>query len=179
MKNFILPIVIVVALLAGGGGGYFLKSSGLIMNEPEEDTHTPADTDAEDSSHHEAADAHKKDKKAGSHSEKPEAPETFRFREQFIVPVLDEGLPSAILVLDLEIELDKKTLDKASAYESRLRDLFMEILLQQGARGSLRDIVYESPARLFLKDELRDAAITVVGDGVSSVYIHNVGIQRY
>lgn len=179
MKKLALPIVIVVGTLAGGGGGYFLKSSGLIMNDAGAQPHATSDDGAAADAHHEPAGDHKKDNKADGHGGKSGIGEVFRFREQFIIPVLEDGLPTAIIVLDFEIEMDQKTLDKAALYESRLRDLFVERLLRQGATGSLREIVHDSPARLVLKDELRAEAVSVLGDGVSSVFIRNIGIQRY
>lgn len=101
-----------------------------------------------------------------------------KFSRQFVAPVINNGAPIGMMILDVNIEIDPSIGQSAYAEEPRLRDAVMAVLLRQGAKGRLRDI-FSDPAVLDeTKAEILAASRPILGNGARSVLIMDIGYQR-
>lgn len=121
--------------------------------------------------------------------EKAEAPppvpeeigaEYVKMNNQFVVPVVHQGLISALVVMSLSIEtLPGKTAEIYSK-EPKLRDSFLQVLFDHANIGGF-DGAFTDPHVLdVLRNGLREMAEKVMGDGVvKDVLIIEIARQDY
>lgn len=121
--------------------------------------------------------------------EKAEAPppvseeigaEYVKMNNQFVVPVVHQGLISALVVMSLSIEtLPGKTAEIYSK-EPKLRDSFLQVLFDHANIGGF-DGAFTDPHVLdVLRNGLREMAEKVMGEGVvKDVLIIEIARQDY
>ncbi len=171
MLQKLLPvIIIVVAGAAGGGGGFFAKTmmSGKASN-------------AESSAHGEADDGHgeKKAKKGGHGGEDASSSTYMKFSRQFVVPVVHNGRPKSMVILDINIEVDSGESEGVYALEPRLRDAFLARLMALSGEGMLPQMLEDMDKLEYTKMALLDESRKIMGDAALDVLILDLGIQNY
>ncbi len=150
----ILPILLLlIGLGAGLGGGFALRPP---PPPPDEKAEAPAPVPEE----------------IGA--------EYVKMNNQFVVPVVHQGLISALVVMSLSIEtLPGKTAEIYSK-EPKLRDSFLQVLFDHANIGGF-DGAFTDPHVLdVLRNGLREMAEKVMGDGVvKDVLIIEIARQDY
>ncbi len=190
MKKLLPIIVILVAAIAGGGGGYFFKS----MTAPKGgDEHAAADGehgddasdhgDAKDDGHGGKKDKKKKKKKdghGGGHGESESSSTVYmKFGRQFVVPVVKNGQPRSMIIMDINIEVDSELGESIYAYEPRLRDAMLSDLLTFAGNGDLPQIMEDAETMDALRAKLLETARAIIGDGALQILIQDIGMQNY
>lgn len=178
MKKLLPIIVILIAAIAGGGGGYFFK---LQASQGKGEEIAAADGD-----HEEAADDHgeKKKEKKGGHGGghgKEDATDTvyMKFGRQFVVPIVENGRPRAMMIMDINIEVSNELGETVYAYEPRLRDALLSHLIMRAGEGDLPQMLEDTERMEETKAELLVIARGIIGDGALEVLLQDVGIQNY
>jgi len=165
----ILPILVIVGALIGGialgGAAHIATGGGTKKSGPatHEDSEHPKET------------GH--GKKSG-HGEDTAKSAYLKFGRQFVAPVIKNGVPIGMMILDVNIELDPAIGQSAYSEEPRLRDAVMEVLLRQGAKGRLNDLFVDPAVLDETKEEILTASRKILGDGARSVLIMDIGYQR-
>jgi hypothetical protein len=162
VKKLILPIFLVVGGTAGGAAaGLFL----LPLPAPT----TPDATDATVVCP--APDSPQSPVPAPVH----DTPSAFiPLNNQFIVPLLDSGSVSALVILSLSVEVAEGGEDPVLAAEPRLRDAFLQVLFDHANTGGFAGTFTATETMRGLRLALNAAAREVTGDGVRNVLIVDI-----
>lgn len=139
--RLLLPIILALAGLVAGAGAGFLLRP--LPPESEQSTTTAPQTD----------------------------PEFFRLNNQFIVPVVEGGQVSAMVILSLSLELGTGGGGDIFRHEPKLRDAFLRVLFDHANSGGFSGVFTDNATVLLLRRALLEAAHTVVGAGVRNVLI--------
>ncbi len=179
MKKLLLPIILLLLGLGGGvGAGILLMPTAEAPDAPE-DGAAPADEDASDetadaeSPEGEGEDAAAKDDSTATEDEDDAmgAVEFLNMSNQFIIPLVDDGLVNGIVVVSISLEVVEGTIAEVHTLEPKVRDRFLQVLFNHanngGFSGNFTDFRYIKS----LKDELLRNAQVVAGKNVTDVLI--------
>lgn len=192
IQKLIPIIVIVIASLAGGGGGYFFKMQSAASGAPTGGEHASADgdhgakPDGDNGDDHGDADADdhgkkkKKKKKKGGHGDEPTSSTIYmKFSRQFVVPVVKQGRPKSMLILDVNIAIDSSFGESVYTYEPRLRDAMLAELLNLASQDMLPALLEDGDKMAATKQALLETAKTIIGDAAQDILILDIGMQSY
>lgn len=151
MIKKLLPALLVLAGLGAGAG------AGLALRP------TPAPDP-------EAADAAAKTE--------PPAPETLpeyvKLSNQFIVPVVESGRITAMVIVSLSLEVTLGSTADVYQREPKLRDMFLQILFDHANTGGFRGSFTDAANLVILRANLREAARTILAERVTDVLITDI-----
>lgn len=166
----LLPvIVIVIGAAVGGGGGYFAKS--MTASAP---------ADKSDSGDEHGDKDKKAKKKKGGHGEETAGSTSFmKFSRQFVVPVVRQGRPKSMVILDINLEVDNSLNESVYVLEPRLRDAILSKLLVLASQGMLPQMLEDHEKMEMTKAALLETSQEIIGDAALSVLILDLGIQSY
>ena len=97
-----------------------------------------------------------------------------RLSNQFVVPIVENGRVSALVILSLSLEVEAGQTEAVFAREPKLRDAFLQILFAHAAAGGFRGNFTEAGAVATLRHALREAAQSVLGPSASDVLISDL-----
>jgi flagellar protein FliL len=159
MLKKLLPVLLgLVGLGIGGGAGIALRPAA----------ETAAETAA-------AGDAHAAAPAAHEAAADPEtAPEYVKMSNQFVVPVLEGGQVSAMVMLAISLEVAHGSTDPAYAREPKLRDAFLQVLFDHANAGGFNGDFTDSSNLTFLRKALLETAQSILGESVSDVLISDI-----
>lgn len=102
----------------------------------------------------------------------------FKFPNQFFVPIIRNGTPTAIMVLTLSIEMPAEARPGIEAQEARLRDALLGALMIEANTGGF-DGNFTSETRLRrLRESLLAAGRRAGGGDVRRILIEDIGRQQ-
>jgi hypothetical protein len=181
IKKLLPVIVILIAALLGGGGGYFAK----MQTAKAASTDAAADHGDGSGDHAEADDGHgKKDKKKkkgghGAAEEDTGATSFMKFSRQFVVPVVRQGKPKSMVILDINIEVDNSLDESVYTLEPRLRDALLSRLLALASEDMLPQMLEDADKMDVMKAALLETSRGIIGDAALNILILDIGIQSY
>ena len=178
MKNVINIAVVVGAMALGGGGGYFIKRQRLFEAKNDLGAEQVSDSYT-DQLEGKRAGGSRAPSDSGATSSTAPMHEVFEFKRPFIVPVLKNGDPKFMIILDIDVEYSGNSGKDAYKVESLLRDVLLGRLFELAADDLLGSLTEEPAARSSVKKSLTKAAQSVLGEGVEDVLIKNIGVQKY
>ncbi|WDI31545.1 flagellar basal body-associated FliL family protein [Hyphococcus flavus] len=179
MKKLLPIIIILVAGIAGGGGGYFFK---LQASQGGGEEHAAADGEhgeKSDDGHGDKKDKKKKKKKGGHGEADTSSTVYMKFGRQFVVPVVQNGKPRSMMIMDINIEVDSEQGETVYAYEPRLRDAILSHLIMKAGDGDLPLMLEDTAVMEKTKAEILAISKTIIGDGALQVLIQDIGMQSY
>lgn len=97
--------------------------------------------------------------------------EFVRMNDQFIIPVLDDGVVRSLVVLSLSLEVDLGTTGAVFAIEPRLRDGFMRVLFDHANSGGFDGAYTAAGPMDRLRRALLEVAVKFAGNAVRDVLI--------
>ena len=103
--------------------------------------------------------------------------EYVRLQNQFIVPVVREGSVRSLVIMVLTIEVGIGQSDAVFRHEPRLRDSFLRVLFAHANAGGFDGAFTEAESIEPLRRGLRNAAVSVIGEGVKDVLIVDITRQ--
>ncbi len=161
--------VLAGAALIGAGAGVGAR---VMLSPP-----VHAAQGAEDDAH--ATDgAHEQKAKGGGHGAAA-APAFIEFSRQFIAPAIENGRPVGLMILDINLEVKNSVSTLAYSQEPKLRDAVLRTLLRFGSEESLADLMTNTEQLERVRAAILEECREILGDGVISVLIMDVGYQRY
>lgn len=93
---------------------------------------------------------------------------------QFIVPVVENGAVTAMVVLTLSLETTAAEEDRVRAQEPRLRDQFLQVLFNHANTGKFSGLFTAPTALGDLRHSLLTAAQDTSGDAIHDVLIIDI-----
>ena len=156
MKKLIPVLLVVFGLAAGVAGGLFVDGK-----QTEESAEVVACTPVE---------------KPEVIAEKalPADTEFVKLNNQFVVPVVNDGLVKSLVVLSLSVEITDGLAAKVYAVEPRIRDSFLKVLFDFANIGGFDGAFTNANKLINLKSQLSGAAKTEVGNDVRGILIVDI-----
>ena len=96
---------------------------------------------------------------------------------QFVVPIVDEGRVSAMVVLSLSLEVEPGNTEAVYQREPKLRDAFLQVLFDHANIGGFSGSFTDVSNLVVLRTSLKEAASRVLGTVVVDVLITDIARQ--
>lgn len=142
----LLPLILAMAgLAAGAGAGLVLKP-----HEPEAETAEPKVPDP------------------------AVIPEYAKLSNQFVVPIVEGGRITSMVVLSLSIEVGQGMTEKVYSLEPKLRDALLQALFDHANTGGFRGSFTDAANLVLLRGALLEVASKILGDGATDVLITDI-----
>lgn len=155
----LIPLVLVlIGLAVGGGAGLFLR--------PAPDPAAPASAAKTDPAAPEAA--------AASPQERPEY---VKLNTQFIVPIVEGGRVTAMVIMALSLEVLPGSTGTIYAVEPKLRNALLQVMFDHANAGGFRGSFTDGANLILLRRALLEAAQTAVGPMILDVLIADIARQ--
>jgi hypothetical protein len=156
----LLPLVL---LLIGSGAGV---GAGMFLRPP------PADPIADGTETVSVETAH-------AETQGRDSREYVKMNNQFVVPVVDNGRVTALVVLSLSLEVPPGQKDAIYAKEPKLRDSFLQVMFDHANIGGFDGAFTNANNLDVLRGALREVAQKDMGDQISDVLIVDIARQDY
>ncbi|MGP3696749.1 flagellar basal body-associated FliL family protein [Rhodobacter sp. NSM] len=169
MLKLIIPLFLAIAGLgAGVGAGIMLRPEEEPQATAEDAGNghgTPQGEPAPEGGPHAAA----------AHEGNPEEqPDYVKLNNQFIVPIVENGRVSSMMILSLSLEVPHGGSEQVYAVEPKLRDGMLSVLFDHANTGGFRGSFTESQNLVALRRALMEVARSVLGPSVSDVLITDI-----
>lgn len=162
MRKLFPLLLALIGLGSGIGAGLFLRPSA-------NDSGHAADPAAE-------TDDHAGPEESASHEEGT-GPEYVKLNNQFVVPVVKDGLVAAMVVLSLSLEVEPGSTEAVYEREPKLRDVFLQVLFDHANVGGFSGSFTDGSNLILLRTSLKEAAGLVLGTIVRDVLITDMARQ--
>ena len=169
IKKLLGSILLVVCVIGGAVAADFIK-------------HSAVDAAASASSEDGAKKGKKKGKsdesKKGDDAEsKLNGPTYLKFKRQFVVPVMKGKEIEALVIMNLNFELESDAPENLYSFEPKLRDAIVRELLTLSDRGIFGEDMTTPKNYETLRSTLLEAGQRVVQDGIKDVLILDIARQ--
>ena len=166
----LLPILLALIGLGGGiGAGILLRPAPEeVVIDPCGDETTGEHATAADA-HGDATDDHAED----GHGE-PSAYDYVKLNNQFVVPVVEGGRVSSLVILSISLETVVGGSEQVFAKEPKLRDGFLQVLFDHANAGGFKGSFTEASNMDALRRAMLDVAKKALGSTVSDVLIVDI-----
>lgn len=179
MKMLFPAIVAVVGIGLGTLAGQVLKpgpATAHAEKAEEGDSHGAKDDGHGKSDDHGKKDDHakKEKKKKGAHGKSDAAADDvsyYKFSREFVVPVMENGTVTALVILHLYLEVDSEVSGGLFQKEPKLRDNIMTTLIEVGRRENIYDNLTNPESYETLRAAIADNLESVISEGLHGVLI--------
>jgi len=207
MKKILMPLLMILFVVGGAVGADFMKSSKASgakadIADHKSEKKVKHGADKKDKSHGKKdKDSHGKkkksdkkgDKKANKHKDKKGHGKSkgghggeggaldlnyLKFKRQFVVPVMKKGKIDALVIMNLNYELNANAPDNVYIYEPKLRDAIMRELLGLSRDGTFGAGLTSVENYEKIRDTLLYAGQSVVPEGIKGVLILDIARQE-
>ena len=182
MGKLILPLILaLVGIGAGAGAGWVLKpvpestqaKADMAAGEKPEDGDEASVKGPEDA----ASRAPKAQTVDGESGEGPETTEFVKLNNQFVVPVVSDGMVSSLVVMSLSLEVDLGNRATVFQREPKLRDALLQVMFDHANVGGFDGAFTEANNLAILRAGLTDVARQVLPGSVYGVLIVDLARQ--
>lgn len=159
MKKLIPVILALVGLGIGLGAGIFLRPAAEVGAMAEghdtaaETLHVDAEVDPES------------------------LPDYVKLNNQFVVPVLQDGRVTSMVILALSLEVKKGATEHVYSREPKVRDALLQVMFDHANAGGFDGDFTDGANLVFLRAALLEAAKSTVGEDVTDVLISDIARQ--
>lgn len=154
-------LLVFLGLAIGGGAGFALR--------PAPDPQTEVG---------QTEDAHTAEPAAQVTPDDPKnVPEYVKLSNQFVVPVMEGGQVSAMVILAVSLEVAHGTSDQVYAREPKLRDAMLQVLFDHANAGGFDGDFTDGANMLLLRKALFEIAVKTIGESVKDVLISDIARQ--
>lgn len=175
MLRRLLPFLLaVLGLGAGAGAGHYLRPGGAEAAAGAHGTGTGAaadDAEPDDGAGQDAPAAEGHGAAAGYEAVAASGHDYVKFSNQFVVPVVDKGRVSALVILSLNLEVTAGLTETVYQIEPKLRDAFLQVMFDHANAGGFRGTFTDGSNMVFLRKALLEVAQKVMGPDISDVLI--------
>lgn len=167
MLKKLLPVLL--ALIGVGAG----VGAGVALKPPPEEVVEIHPCGPDETGEHK--DEHADD--TGHDAEEDEENAEFdyvKLNNQFIVPVVHDGVVASLVVLSLNIEVKAGQTDAIYQREPRLRDALLQVMFDHANAGGFDGAFTGTNSMILLRSALKETARKVGGPSLSDVLIHDI-----
>lgn len=97
--------------------------------------------------------------------------------KHFIIPVIEDGVVTALVVITMAIEVNKESRDLVFEHEPKLRAEFLNVFFNHAQSGGFSGVFIHTQAMNDLRGSLNAAAWSVLGDAAHQVLITSLTRQ--
>jgi flagellar protein FliL len=108
------------------------------------------------------------------HEEPEVPPEYVKLANQFIIPVIEKGEITSMIVLSLSLEVEPGATDAIYASEPKLRDAMLQVLFEHSNAGGFRGSFTDSANLVLLRVALHEVAVQAMPDLIRDVLITEI-----
>jgi Na+/H+-dicarboxylate symporter len=149
MKAKILPIILAVLGLALGiGGGMFLKPTAETAESEMAQT-----------------------------VEAPILTEFLKLNNQFVIPVVEQGRVTSLVIMSLSLEVTIGTSESIYSREPKLRDAMLQVMFDHANAGGFNGVFTDGANLVFLRKALLEVSQKIIGVEVKDVLISDISRQ--
>ncbi|MES2665745.1 MAG: flagellar basal body-associated FliL family protein [Pseudomonadota bacterium] len=98
-------------------------------------------------------------------------PDYVKMSNQFVIPVVEGGQVTAMVVLSLNLEVTAGSSEAVYAREPKLRDAFLQVLFDHANAGGFRGAFTDAANLVLLREALTETASKAVPDLITDVLI--------
>ncbi|SFR51829.1 Flagellar basal body-associated protein FliL [Yoonia tamlensis] len=167
MKKLLLPLLLLVLGIGGGVGAGLLLApppAPELVAEQLADGNPCGDIASET---HETADH-------ASVVDIGDAREYAKLNNQFVIPVVDDGLVTALVVMAISLEVTPESTTAVLASEPKLRDAFLQVMFNHANIGGFSGNFTTGTNMRALRTELLRNAQRISGESVTDVLITDI-----
>lgn len=183
MIRKLLPVLLaILGLGIGIGAGLALRPATSPVADDAHASESAGEHGAEPSSHSDAASA-----EAGAHGAEAGAhggggasetgasvPEYVKLTNQFVVPLIEGGKVSSMVILSLSIEVKSGQTADVYTKEPKLRDSFLQVMFNHANAGGFDGPFTDSANMIALRRALLESARQALGDNAQDVLITDI-----
>ncbi|PTE16635.1 flagellar basal body-associated FliL family protein [Pseudogemmobacter blasticus] len=105
------------------------------------------------------------------------APDYVKLNNQFVVPILEGGRVTAMVVLSLSLEVQAGQTEAVYNREPKIRDAFLQVLFDHANSGGFRGSFTDGSNLVLLRQALTEKAAGILGPTVTDVLITEIARQ--
>lgn len=166
--KFLIPLLMAILGMAGGG------AAALFLAPAADDAELIASPCGDVEADPHAAEAGSTEDDGHGATTSSTGSEYARLNNQFIVPVVSDGRMAAMIVMSLSVEVSVGNLEAVFAAEPKLRDVFLQSMFTHANLGGFDGTFTSASNMRSLRQSLRDAARSVMGEVVLDVLIIDI-----
>jgi hypothetical protein len=158
MKKLIPVLLALIGLTAGGGAGYFLRPppEEALAENPCGEGAAPATQEAEPV------------------AEGEPTVEYVKLNNQFVIPIVENGQVTALVILSLSLEVKVGATEKVYAAEPKLRDNLLQVMFDHANAGGFKGAFTDTANMETLRKALLEASRSVLGNVVTGVLVSDI-----
>lgn len=104
-------------------------------------------------------------------------PDYVKLNNQFVVPILEGGRVTAMVVLSLSLEVAAGNTEVVYDREPKIRDAFLQVLFDHANTGGFRGSFTDGSNLVILREALTEKAVGILGPVVTDVLITEIARQ--
>ena len=104
-------------------------------------------------------------------------PEYVKLNNQFVVPVLQNGRVTSMVIMALSLEVKKGASEQIYSREPKVRDALLQVMFDHANAGGFEGAFTDGANLVFLRTALLEAAKSTLGDDVLDVLISDIARQ--
>lgn len=183
MKKILFPILMILFVVGGAAGANYLRNASAAKpvdaHNGGDEAHSKKDKkDAKGKK--DKKDKKKKDKSSDSKGSGSDGSNVsyMKFKRQFVVPVMRRDKIDALVIMNLNVELNDDAPDNIYNFEPKLRDAIMRELLSLSNDNIFGENLTSAESYETLRGTLLTAAKAVLPDGVQDILILDIARQE-
>jgi len=157
MKKLFPMILGLFGLGIGLGAGVFLRPAAEAAAHTDEANGQPSTPDAE--------------------TDPDSLPEYVKLNNQFVVPVLQDGKVTSMVIMALSLEVKTGAAEQIYSREPKVRDALLQVMFDHANAGGFEGAFTDGANLVFLRTALLEAAKATLGDAVTDVLISDIARQ--
>lgn len=182
IKKLLFPLVLMMAVVGGAVAADFIRSGDSAKSESHEEggDESHAKDDKKSKKDKKKKDGKKKKSKDDDHGETDDSTSVsyLKFKRQFVVPVMERGKIDALVIMNLNLELNGDAPENVYSLEPKLRDAITRELLTMSDNDVFGKKLTSAESYETLRDTLLRASKAVVPEGIKDVLILDVARQE-
>ena len=188
MKKILFPILMILAVVGGAVAADFIRSSGGSKAEASSEKHEKTSHKKDSKDSHAKTDKKSKKKKDDGHGKSSDKGHSsssdsgnvayLKFKRQFVVPVMQNGKIDALVIMNLNLELNDDVPDNAYSLEPKLRDALTRELLTLSDDDMFGTNLTSADSYEVLRSTLLRAAKAVMPEGIEDILILDIARQE-
>ena len=175
IKKLLFPLVLMIAVVGGAVAADFIRTG----DSAKEDSHGETEGKSHAKDDKASKDGKKKKGKDDDHGDTASSSVSYlKFKRQFVVPVMDQGKIEALVIMNLNLELNENAPENVYSLEPKLRDAIMRELLTMSDNNIFGKKLTSAESYETLRDTLLRASEAVVPEGIKDVLILDIARQE-
>lgn len=104
----------------------------------------------------------------------PPATEFVKLNNQFVIPIVESGRVSALVIMSLSVEVSLGNTENVFSQEPKLRDAMLQTLFDHANSGGFSGVFTDGANLISLRRALLETSQKVMGDVVKDVLISDL-----